>query len=724
MTRSYNADPTSHDHDPQLENPFEGAGEEDLRDLFSNYINDLEEVSDARYGHMDMWQSDSSTGFEGGHEFKQFVDSLDRDNLMGERLGRDEFVALTYMQSVLMKNAGRATIDEESLARHYNLDQDIAVNHELDLEMGRTQRDNKNMRKKIAERAEDPDNPMSRSELRRVNGKIRTNRVEISDIYFTRKRAEEGRDTSGADFMAEMLNRRNGEPTMDDEAFSQLRVAMADTTRFNLRTARAYARIAPKFRSDKFDPEGIIQEVDEMMLNDKLKDIMYGNSPVQPTDTMDDADYGDMPERDADTDTDSQTGSTSGTAPAGSGTGTPSGTTGGSPTPPPAAPAGSGSTPPPTPPPAGNSGNTSGNNQFTPEETAELRRIAENDRREAAESEYKAAMFALAKISGVRSSATAGVVGSSNEQDDTSLRLHDRFSKAIYERMKFDPNYSKVLSNPNLTMQERGAMINAYYMRCNHEMRNASAEAMAENWANKGARFYLRHQTAIKVGTYAFGVFTGGLHGVILARAITKGLDVASKRQSEGFDQQLAMEKSGGAGALGNAISSQESLDAVLAAIEANGEFTPENMQAIARIAGNNLSEQYEQKFVKAYRRVNRNRSLGAVGAGVAVGGVNWALGEMAYGYFDYQLHGSGGWMDSLNHLDNPTGNTPWHATVDKPWWMNMGVMLTGGATVAAGAVAAKAAQRQAQNADLRRANQEEDARIRRAAQNASRAGV
>lgn len=327
-------------------------------------------------------------------------------------------------------------------------------------------------------------------------------------------------------------------------------------------------------------------------------------------------------------------------------------------------------------------------------DTERLRKLAYDDQKAAVQNRYDIAVQNLATVSGNKSSDLRFRSVNSTKAD----AAHDEFSDAVFQMMQYDDQYKGVLSNPDLTNAERGAMINAYYVSKFSDLRKPMIDARGNNAVDKSANFIEKHKRKIKIGAFLLGGLTGGIGGVIAGAAVSIGLSKAAKRQITKRNEQDAAD-TGAAGTLSH-LSSFESLTEVSQVTNSmrNDEMpSPQELRLIAQVAAENLRKQHE-KTIEKYREEHVKRMLGSAATGLAWGGAIFLGGHMATGYFDYQLHGSGGWMDKLNHLDDPNGATPWRATVDKPWWMdiNKTAVATTAATLGAGALAFKVASKKA----------------------------
>lgn len=331
-------------------------------------------------------------------------------------------------------------------------------------------------------------------------------------------------------------------------------------------------------------------------------------------------------------------------------------------------------------------------NTMTNADTDRLRKLAYEDQKAAVQNRYDLAVHKLANVAGGKSRDLRFRSVDTPAADEA----HGEFSDAIFQMMQYDDQYKGVLTNPDLTNAERGAMINAYYVSKFNDLRQPTIEARANNTVDKGANFILKHKRALKIGALVLGGLTGGLGGAIMGTAIAVGASKAAKRQATKLAEQNAAD-TGAAGTLSH-LSAYESLGEVshvTNSMRKDEMPSPQELRLIAQMAAENLRSQYE-KTIEKYREEHVKRMLGSAAVGVAWTGAILVGSEMVTGFVDYQMHGSGGLMDMATSHDNPGGAPFWRPTVEKPWWMDvgMGTVATSAATAGALALAYKTAKK------------------------------
>lgn len=324
-------------------------------------------------------------------------------------------------------------------------------------------------------------------------------------------------------------------------------------------------------------------------------------------------------------------------------------------------------------------------------ETERLRALAYADQKAAVHGRYERAVQSLAEVSGKRSSFT----GNNEANSTTAAQAHEEFSDSVYQMMQYDDQYKGVLTNPDISVEERGALINAFYASKFNDLREKTNPLRGDNYVDKSANFINKHRTKLKIGAFVLGGLTGGVGGVILGAAISTGLSKAAKNQIKKGEAQAAAD-TGAAGTTSH-INTYASLTAVNEHIDSMPRphaIGPREMREIANAAYRNLMGQHETA-VETYQDIHRKRSVGSAATGLAWGGAIFVGGHLGTQFLDYQAHGSGGFMDKLNHLDDPNGATPWRATVDKPWWMNDATpwLMTGAAAAGFAAAAHKSSK-------------------------------
>lgn len=650
MPKNHNTH-SSHEAQPDKLELSDNMSRDELLEYYDGQLDRMARLGEALGRPEDEWTAKDGY-YGGGNALSAYVDEI-RDNLDYEVVGDDVRIA-RYMDASLSVVESYNAIDKTKLTEFYKIyatDFESAALRHIDVAHRSLERHNDKIDARIESgKKADSDEDLSRRDKKALKGTRRINSEILTDIGEVKRLLEgDTPDITTTEFIE--LRRRHAVGEVTDDDVKAARNDLIHNTYTLNHAADAYLLISGDDEHD-FKNEDFISALnldeDEMRAakiasqQDARKEAAAESektsAPLPTPQNKAQRKAAQVSREQVDSQSDDATSGDSGT--------------------------------PPSPPVGGNHNQQSGGqddpNGAQSRAINQLRQQAYEARVQAAKDQYDLAKYNLASISAKRSE----FFGASRVQAQEAITAHQLFDEAIQELAELDPMMRAVMSNPELTLEERGAQINAFYVAKHAELRKATTEEMGNNWSNKGAEFIVRHKRKLKIGAVVLGGLTGGVGGVILGTAISVGAAKAAQHHAK-QQKAFAAADNGAAGSL-SFVNSAVSLEAVDAEAANHDEHStdPAVLQRIAQAAAKNLRHQHEKNFVEKYRDVHRKRALGAAAVGAGWFTAIMVGGHMVTGFVDYQLHGSGGMMDKLNHLDNPNGPTPWKPTVGKPWWM------------------------------------------------------
>ena len=684
---NHNSDPRANRFDYDALNPYQ------LKDRLDDQVSQLKAASEELYGSESAWQ-EGQRGFEGGAQYAELIAAIEQ---AGDQPTAEEKAALYYMDSAVQRYQARTLIDDEKLLSGVG-GEDVnqaLINHFTAIEDDIAKENQHN--KDLLVSGGTPDDPLTDDRISGINGRTFENLGRNTALIAARgdvlggPEPNQDKADTVARYMSELVARRTGaESSLDDVAFTRLQQEMYAQTKMNIRAARGYIEAAQasgqEYLQDGKEVQEVILDAEKLaQVNNKALRELQNQMPTAEEEAEadgEDEDEGDeapQPQTPAPTPSNMPS-STPGTqgqrkhrGPQKNQGGQPTPTTGGTPGTPasssPTNPTGTGTPAAPAP----------GNNPGAPANANTQPSSPNVDPKhelllEAAKARYQATMQDVV-IAGARKGNT---IFKFDRKDEEGKRLHGRFSAAIREMMELEhPEY---LNNPDLPNKERDALINAYYVEKHSALAKSTAALMEQGALSKFNKFVLKHKKGIRLGAMAVGfALGGGVGGAILGNAVTSGA-IKFANKSEANIADLANYQ----------FNAGESLRVADYAREQNN--IGYHVQ-IAKEVGDNLFNQFNSSVVKARQRA----LLGAAGTGLVWGGVIAVGGEVLVDGADYLWNGDGGFMDKLNHLDNPDGATPWRPSAEKPWWM--GTFTPWFLAAGGGALAAAAAYKKSKNA-------------------------
>lgn len=659
----------------ELVESFENASHGDMVEYANAQVERLGAVAQERFQDDTAWMSDE-TGFDGGKEFMSLIEGL---KVQDHEPNSDEKLALLYMDSVIFKNESQAVINGRKISlrngfKGRNIPE--ALQEQFVHEASFAITENEKYEENVSNGTNNDDSPAEPKDVSAMQIAILKNKGIINDALVA---ADELNKPSGREnaktFFSEVTARSNGEENLSSDEFADLRVALFKDMRRNIRSARAYNRLAAgksapflndssevdakKVESDIYElaaknketmkyvyshqPEGIdIPEdeavddaVDSEELAQRLESIATETRqqtealkagaakpssmpPVRPQPVAPQGNQGTSPAADSPTTT--RTSSVADTNPGASTT-------------PAAQPNGQG---------AGSSSanNESGGNAAPNETESQLSakevEKTKEERRKLQQIRVENAAAALQASSLNRSTH----LFANGEADDYGKMLHDSFGKEVYELMQFDR--PKILDDPSVTQAEKNAYISKYAFDEYHKVAMATVESMG---GEKDPKKRKRNARLLRLGGAGLGFLLGGPAGLAIGGAIGLGL-------SKGLDSEMKNREK-----LKNAVQRHEAqfaADNYLNTPDREGELYDEKNAFLA--ATHNLMNTFEHGLVRG-----RRRNIGKAG----LQGLAWTAGTI------FVAHEAAG---ALQYI----GDQAYHA-VAQASWSGTGVPWDGG---------------------------------------------
>ena len=594
-----------------------------LLEYYGNKMEQMHEIVVAMGKEGSAWD-DPEGPFKSGHIAHQLFEKIE-NNADYEPSVIDTLVA-RYVNSEVARVRARASIDGDAIMQHYPdaPTEDDAILRYMNEASESVKPHNTKIANKLREAKKIKNGVIvdfEPKDIKRLNGKKQENNRIIGDAGKLRAFTEAGGLSLDIDeFMAKVEAHENG--IIDDATFNRITADFEMNIKQAEGVARAYmlTAVAPNrdylktgFAAlvpldDKLDKE--FKTAAEAQRNavkaaenedtEPDPDLQQVTVPTTPPVTTTTPSPRPVPAPRPHTTTQPRTAQP-----------TPGGQTGQTPPPPPRprqpAPSG-GATPPggtPAQPdqtdPTAQGGTTQTETRRT-RNTGELDALALEAEREAAKSGYDAAMDRL-----------AGLKAAQYAEPEQMEAAKELFEASSYRMMELDAQYGKALTNTELAPEKKSALINAYYMARQSELRKATVGKMAENHESGVAAFVARHKKGIKIGGFIFaGIMaaTGNVPTAIFLAAATQGVTEGTAN----YDKKMKAFFAADNGAAGTAshVNGQDSLDVV------KGFIGPFHEKTAAWTAYESQMKEFDEQFMNKHRTSRRNKALAAraVGAG------------------------------------------------------------------------------------------------------------